>query len=100
MTISADPVILCEMKVYPYRQVEVDLTIRINDDMKWRLFVRSCKLNSSICPLLGNLTIHFENMESALLMIQKHKGELTWKIYFCINVFICSYDAQKTCFNK
>ena len=64
MTISADPVVLCKMKVHPCKQVEVDLTIRINDDMKWTLFVSSCELNSSICPLLGNLPIHLENMES------------------------------------
>lgn len=71
MTISADPIILCRMKVHPYKQVEIDLTIRINDDMKWILFVRSCQIDSRICPLLGDLPIHLENMESILLVIQK-----------------------------
>ena len=70
MTISAEPVILCKMKVYPYKQVEIDLTIRVNDDMKWTLFVRNCQVDSRICPLLGNLPIHLENMESILLVIQ------------------------------
>ena len=32
--------------------------------------------------------------------IKSIKGELTWKIYLCILLFICSYNAQKTCFNK
>ena len=52
MTISADPVVPCKMKAHPCK---LNLTIRINDDMKWTLFVRSCELNQSICPLLGNI---------------------------------------------
>ena len=71
MTISAEPIVLCKMKVHPYKQVEIELTIRISDDMKWTLFVRNCQVDSRICPLLGSLPIHLENMESILHVIQK-----------------------------
>ena len=71
MTISAEPVVLCKMKVLPYKQVEIELTIRISDDTKWTLFVRNYEVDSRICPLLGNLPTHLENMESILLVIQK-----------------------------
>ena len=59
------------MKVLPYKQVEIELTIRISDDTKWTLFVRNYEVDSRICPLLGNLPTHLENMESILLVIQK-----------------------------
>ena len=71
ITISTEPIILCKMKVHTHKQAEVDLTIRINNDMKWTLFVRSHEVDSKICPMLSNLPLCVENMESILLVVQK-----------------------------
>ena len=69
--VSAEPVIICRTKVDPYKQAQIDFTIRADTNMKWKLFVRDCEFDWKLCPLLCDLPTYLITMESILLIVQK-----------------------------
>ena len=65
--VSAKPVIICRTKVDPYKQAQIDFTIRADTNMKWTLFVKDCEFDWILC----DLPTHLITMESILLIVQK-----------------------------